>query len=124
MISSASVATFVEPSAALLLAFEQNDSYEGGHFFWFRSRFDKFLYVDRVVVAEGHRKHGLGRLLYADLFGRAELLGHTSVVCEVNSQPPNPISARFHAAQGFNEVGTATIDDGAKTVSYLLKRLR
>jgi hypothetical protein len=123
MISAATVATFIEPSAALLLAFKQGDDYEGGHFLWFRRRFDKFLYIDRVVVADGYRKHGLGRLLYVDLFKRAEQLGHTLVVCEVNSEPPNPISAKFHAAQGFNEVGTATIDDGAKTVRYLIKRL-
>jgi predicted GNAT superfamily acetyltransferase len=40
----------------------------------------------------------------------------------VNSQPPNPISDAFHAAQGFTEVGTAVIEGGAKTVRYLLRR--
>ena len=56
MISSARVATFIEPSAAFLLAFEQNDDYDGGHFLWFRNRLEKFLYIDRVVVAEHHRR--------------------------------------------------------------------
>jgi uncharacterized protein len=122
MISLARVATFIEPSAAFLLAFAENDEFDGGHFLWFRSRFDKFLYVDRVVVSEDRRRLGLGRVLYADLFKRAEELGHRSVVCEVNLQPPNPISDRFHAAQGFAEVGRATIENGAKTVRYLLRR--
>jgi predicted GNAT superfamily acetyltransferase len=102
MISSARVATFIAPSAALLLAFEQGDDYDGGHFLWFRGRFEQFIYIDRVVVATHQRRLGLGRLLYADLFRRAEQLGQSRIVCEVNSQPPNPTSDAFHAAQGFD----------------------
>ncbi|KRR29187.1 hypothetical protein CQ13_38800 [Bradyrhizobium retamae] len=120
MIGSASVATFIEPAKALLLAFEQTDNYDGIHFKWFQSRYDRFLYVDRVVVSEEHRSHGYGRMLYADLFTRAEKLGHNCIVCEVNMQPSNPGSDRFHSAQGFREVGRATIDSGAKAVRYLL----
>ena len=122
IISSASVASYIEPRVAFLLAFAESDDYDAGHFLWFRNRFDAFLYIDRVVVAELYRRQGLGRLLYADVFERAEQLGHKTVVCEVNLQPPNPISDKFHASLGFEEVGRATIDDGAKTVRYLLRR--
>ncbi|WP_334377116.1 GNAT family N-acetyltransferase [Bradyrhizobium sp. AZCC 1719] len=80
------------------------------------------MYVDRVVVAKERRGQGLARILYADLFTRAEERGHNCIVCEVNVQPPNPESDRFHSAQGFREVGRATIDDGMKTVRYLLWR--
>ena len=123
MIASARVATFIEPGVAFVLAFEQSDDYDGGHFLWFRNRFDRFLYIDRVVVAHGHRRFGLGQALYADLFERAGRLGHSNIVCEVNAQPPDPISDKFHAAQGFAEVGKVTFDGGAKTVRYLLRRL-
>ncbi|HZT48672.1 MAG TPA: GNAT family N-acetyltransferase [Hyphomicrobiaceae bacterium] len=119
LIGAARVALFVPPAAAFLLAFAQSDDYDGGHFLWFRSRFGEFLYIDRVVVAAEHRRHGLGRMLYAHVFERAKELGHSRVVCEVNLVPPNPVSDRFHAAQGFEEVARATIDDGAKTVRYL-----
>ena len=119
LIGSARIATFIGPGQAFLLAFDQADDYDGLHFKWFRSRYERFLYVDRVVVAEEGRGRGLGRILYADLFTRAEGFGHDRIVCEVNMQPPNPGSDRFHAAQGFCEVGRATLDDGAKTVRYL-----
>ena len=122
-IAAASVATFVQPAAGLLLAFQHNDAYDGVHFLWFRQRYARFLYIDRIVVGAAHRNDGVGRLLYADLFARAASLGNDVVVCEVNVEPPNPLSERFHAAHDFVEVGRATLDSGAKTVQYLLKQL-
>ena len=119
LIAAARIALSVTPAAAFLLAFEQSDDYDGGHFLWFRRQFEKFLYIDRVVVAEQYRRHGLGHMLYADVSKRAIKLGHTRVVCEMNHRPPNPVSDKFHAVQGFEEVGRATIDNGAKTVRYL-----
>jgi uncharacterized protein len=123
MIAWASVATFIAPGKAFLLAFAHTDDFDGGHFKWFGSRYDRFLYIDRIVVADGERGRGYGRLLYADLFARAGALGQDRIVCEVNRQPPNPGSDAFHAALGFAEVGRATIDNGAKTVRYLERRL-
>ena len=69
------------------------------------------------------RKRGLARQLYEDLFRRAAAAGHGLVVCEVNSEPPNPASDAFHAAFGFAEVGHAAIQGGAKTVRYLARPL-
>jgi len=68
MIASARVATFIGPQAAFLLAFEQIDDYDCSHFHWFRGRFDKFLYIDRVVVAEDFRCHGYGAMLFVSTF--------------------------------------------------------
>jgi len=119
LIRSARLALFIPPAAALLLAFEDTDDYDGGHFLWFRGRPSRFLYIDRVVVAERWRRQGLARMLYEDLFKRAIRLGHSRVVCEVNVQPPNPVSDKFHEALGFEEIGRATINDGTKTVRYL-----
>ena len=121
LIAVARVATFIGPGAAFLLAFEHSDTYDGGHFLWFRERLDRFLYIDRVVVARDQRRRGLGRILYEDLFARARRLGHSRIACEVNALPPNPTSDAFHAALGFVQVGTATIDGGAKIVRYLVR---
>lgn len=105
--------------AAFLLAFDETAEYDSPNYLWFRARCPRFVYVDRVAVAQGARGRGYARRLYADLIGHAVAAGHSVVVCEVNSDPPNPASAALHAALGFTEVGAASIHGGSKTVRYL-----
>ncbi len=107
---------------ALLIAFDQDADYRSPNFLWFRERYRRFVYVDRVVVAGHARGRGLARSLYAALFARAEAAGHARVVCEVNADPPNPGSDAFHAAMGFEPVGTGTPSPN-KQVRYLLRNL-
>ena len=104
---------------AFLIAFDQDARYDSPNFLWFRDRYPRFVYVDRIVVAAPVRGRGLARNLYRDLFARATAAGHERVVCEVNSNPPNPGSDAFHTALGFAGVGNAAIHGGAKTVRYL-----
>jgi predicted GNAT superfamily acetyltransferase len=108
---------------AFLLAFDQGAHYDSPNFLWFRARYPRFVYVDRIVVASSARGRGHARRLYDDLFEQAIAAGHDRVVCEVNLQPPNPASDAFHAALGFVEVGTAKVYDGNRTVRYLSKAL-
>jgi uncharacterized protein len=108
---------------AFLLAFDQDADYDSPNFLWFRERYPRFVYVDRIVVAASARGRGLARLLYRELFEQATRAEHIQVVCEVNSDPPNPASDAFHAALGFAEVGSAAIHGGTKTVRYLLRPL-
>ena len=108
---------------AALIAFDQASAYSGRNFAWFRERFPRFVYIDRVVVDPAARGLGLARALYADLFAAAIAAGHTLVACEVNIDPPNPASDAFHAAQGFTPVGSAAQPDGEKTVRYLVRSL-
>jgi len=104
---------------AFLLAFDERADYDSPNYLWFRARYTRFVYVDRVVTGKATRGRGYARRLYADLIRCAAAGGHDVVVCEVNSQPPNPVSDAFHAALGFTEVGTASIHGGGKTVRYL-----
>ena len=122
MIAAARVATRIGEDAAFLLGFDRGDAYDGANFAWFRERFESFLYVDRVVVGQAWRRLGLGRLLYEDLFRRAQRQGQAAIACEVNMRPPNPVSDAFHEALGFVEVGAAVTAGGARTVRYLLRR--
>jgi len=123
LVAEAFVARRVGVADALLLTFDQAADYDSPNFLWFRERYDAFVYVDRVVVADAARGRGLARRLYDELFVAAKAAGHARVVCEVNSDPPNPASDAFHASLGFVPVGTAEIHGGKKTVTYLERRL-
>jgi uncharacterized protein len=128
----------INDSDALLVSFDQSFPHEHENLHWLRTYFanlpsenasadhyapDNFVYVDRVVVAPAARGKGYARALYLDLFQRAKFAGHICIVCEVNLDPPNPISDAFHASLRFSEIGRAPIRNSSKTVRYLLKHL-
>lgn len=123
LVGEAFVARRVGVADALLLTFDQAADYDSVNYLWFRERYPAFVYVDRVVVADSARGRGLARALYDDLFAAAKAAGHERIVCEVNSDPPNPASDKFHAALGFVVVGAAEIHGGKKTVTYLERKL-
>jgi predicted GNAT superfamily acetyltransferase len=94
--------------------------YPSENFRWFQARYDDFVYIDRIIVAEGARGRGLGQRFYEDLerFARGRA---TRITCEVYTRPRNDGSLRFHARLSFHEVGTLDIGGGKKTVSLLSK---
>ena len=108
---------------AFMMVLDQDARYDSPNFLWFRARYQRFLYVDRIVVASSARGRGCARTLYRDLFDHTLRTGHDRICCEVNLNPPNPESDAFHAALGFVAVGTADIHNGAKTVRYLSRVL-
>ncbi len=124
LLAGAFHARVIGAAEALLLAFDQDADYDSPNFLWFKPRYPRFVYVDRIVVAEAARGRGHARRLYEELFRQATAAGHERVVCEVNAEPPNPASDAFHAVLGFVEVGTGTIRAGAKTVRYFERPLK
>lgn len=122
MIGDAFYARGVAPGDAFLIAFGEKAAYRSPNFVWFRNRYENFAYVDRIIVAAHTRGQGLARALYEDLFEAARAAGKPLIACEVNLDPPNPGSDAFHDKMGFEEVGTAQLENG-KTVRYLIKKL-
>lgn len=108
---------------AFIMTFDQDANYDSPNFLWFRERYQRFVYVDRVVVAGAARGRGHARRLYEDLFDHVSRAGHIIVTCEVNAEPPNPASDAFHAALGFVEVGDAVIHGGKKAVRYYVRQI-
>ena len=102
---------------AFLLALREGSAYESPNYRWFARTYDRFLYIDRVVVASRSRGAGIGRLLYADVFAFAGEAQVTRVTCEYDIDPPNDASRRFHEGFGFREVGTQSVAAGTKRVS-------
>jgi uncharacterized protein len=123
LVEEAFVARRIGEADALLLALDQDANYDSPNFLWFRSRYPRFVYVDRVVVAVHARGRGHARCLYQDLFDQAARAGHDRVVCEVNLDPPNAASDASHAELGFTTVGRASIHGGSKVVRYFSRTL-
>lgn len=107
---------------AFLIALTPGLGYASPNYQWFEARGDRFVYVDRIVVAPEAQGSGLGRLLYDDLATFAAPFAEC-LTCEVNVRPPNPGSMAFHERMGFREVGRQSIDGGAKEVALLEKPL-
>jgi uncharacterized protein len=122
------VATSEESVAGFLLAFLSEADYDNPNFFWFKTHYESFLYIDRIVVSEVFRGHRLATSFYTQLEKLAIGRGIPRLACEIHIDPPNPVSLRFHEKQGFVEVGQQVIEDehtkhGKKRVSLQVKAM-
>jgi predicted GNAT superfamily acetyltransferase len=108
-------------TSAFIIAFDETAAYDSPNYLWFRERFPRFVYVDRVVTAAAARGLGHAGTLYNTLFELARAAGHECVTCEVNADPPNPGSDAFHAKLGFTPIGRAAVN--GKTVRYFSRPL-
>lgn len=88
-----------------MLALRVGAAYDSVNYGWFARHYQRFLYVDRIVVARASKARGAASQLYRKLFQFAAANQLPSVVCEVDIEPPNPDSLRFHQRFGFSEVG-------------------
>lgn len=107
--------------AAFLIAFDQDGAYDSENFQWFKERYRRFVYIDRIVIGDALQRRGLARLFYEDLADFARKRGAAHLCAEVNVEPPNPASHAFHLQSGFGPVADGTL--GAKTVRYYVKTL-
>lgn len=60
-------------------------------------------YVDRIAISETARGQRLGEALYRAAFEAAK--PNVYLCCEVNTDPDNPGSHRFHQRLGFTAIG-------------------
>ena len=109
---------------AFCITLAQDASDAGDNHRWFAERFESFVYLDRIAIDSNHQNRGLGALLYQSveqhMLNSAE---HSLLCCEVNLEPPNPGSIRFHKRIGFTEVGQHSPQQGY-VVSLLQKVIR
>ncbi|WDQ15984.1 GNAT family N-acetyltransferase [Rhodopirellula sp. P2] len=108
--------------AGFLLAMPAGAAYDNGNFQWFSERHEQFVYIDRVVVSKEFRGHGVGRSLYAKAFDEAKRQGALHICAEIDLQPANHASLRFHEVAKFIPIGTRLLDN-EKTVSMQIRSL-
>ena len=108
---------------AFMIGMRPGTSYASPNYRWFCDTYADFGYVDRIVVTSAARRQGLATRVYRD-FEASLPVEVTVMACEVNIQPPNDSSMRFHERFGFERVGSQKTDGGTKEVALLAKELR
>lgn len=106
--------------AGLLVTVRGDSTYRGENFRWFAARYDRFDYLDRIIVHDDFRRQGLAGRVYDEVEARSSARVPV-LTLEVNIEPPNEASLAFHAARGFEQVGERDVDD--HRVGLLVKRL-
>ena len=87
---------------------------------WFNNKYDQFIYVDRIAVSTDYRNRGIGSLLYQEVVSYSNQ--HSiPIVAEVNLNPPNPGSMRFHERFQFEKIGI--LEHENKSVTMLLRKV-
>lgn len=108
------VAEHASQVVGYIITYRDTQEYDGDEFNWFKQNFSNFLYIDQIAIAASARRLRVGTQLYRHIGQVAQELGLTSLVCEVNLEPPNPISLSFHSRQGFEAVGVMNTGDGRR----------
>ncbi|GAB3818105.1 GNAT family N-acetyltransferase [Kribbella italica] len=105
--------------AGFVLTFAPGSAYDGLDFQWFADTYaDRYLYLDRLVIAEPYRRQGIATSVYKAVERAAKPFDR--LVCRVQSDPPDIPSLALHAARGFVEVGKLQRPDG--TTSAMLSK--
>lgn len=83
--------------AGFVITLPTGATYDSSRYDWFEKRLDDYVYLDRIVVAESHRRMGVASRLYD------EIEGDKPVALEVYDH--NDASLAFHEGRGFEPVG-------------------
>ncbi len=110
--------------AAMIVLMVDGCGYRSPNYAWFAARFDRFAYIDRIVVRDDQAGQGLGRLLYDGAATWARQDGKPVLTAEVSVEPPNERSLEFHRRYGFGEIGRQVDPRYGQTVAMLSLPLR
>ena len=119
-LSTLSIGAFREDELlGSVLCLSPDVDYGSLNYAWFKNKYDEFIYVDRIAVSLDHRDKGVGSKLYGKVIAYSQEK-EVPIAAEVNLNPPNPGSMRFHNRFGFEEVGTLLHKE--KSVTMLLRQ--
>lgn len=87
--------------AGFVITLPPGAEYDSSRYRWFEDTLvDDYVYLDRIVVSDQHRRKGVASMLYEEIEGDAP------VALEVYDT--NDVSLAFHESRGFAEVGALT----------------
>ena len=103
-----------------VICLSPNVEYGSLNYAWFNERYQEFVYVDRVAVANGYRSRGIGSELYASVFEFASKQ-NLPVTAEV-SKPTKPRFRPLSPKTWLSEL--TTVDYGDKAVTMYIKPIK
>ena len=101
-----------------VVCFREGSNYQSLNYKFFSKNETKFLYIDRVVIKELHRRKGIGKSLYRNIES-ISISKNIPLCCEVNIEPLNQPSIDFHNNFGFHKIGSYDFND--HSVAYFKK---
>lgn len=91
-------------ASGFLLGIAAGKAVEHFGYMWFQTRFDSFLFIERVVVAHGERRRRLATGMVIEALQWCRERGIESVVCLVHDRPPNPAGHAICRQLGFQAI--------------------
>ncbi|MFN0027196.1 MAG: GNAT family N-acetyltransferase, partial [Acidimicrobiales bacterium] len=104
---------------AMVVAMTDGCGYTSPNYGWFAARYPHFSYIDRIVVRADFAGAGIAQRLYHHVMVSATNAAKPVLCAEVNLEPPNERSLRFHQRFGFVEVGRQVDPRNHHTVTML-----
>ena len=89
-----------EEMIGFIICFKENSNYSSKNYKFFSKREKKFLYIDRVAIAEKYRRKGLGKILYNKLENLC-IENKIPLCCEVNTSQQSGIFFSFDKVSKF-----------------------
>jgi predicted GNAT superfamily acetyltransferase len=106
--------------AGFVITFGPGTAYDSTNYRWFSERYGSdFYYLDRIVLHEEFRRHGLGSFVYDEMEAVAKPYGRLAL--EVSLKPRNEVSLAFHRGRGYAELGR--LRDDSHEVLLMEKKL-
>jgi uncharacterized protein len=94
-----------------VLTFTPGSAYDGLEFDWFTQTYaNRFLLIERIVVATEHRREGIGSQVYRAIERAAKPFDRA--VARVRTHPLDDSGLTFHTTRGYIEVGKQLLPDG------------
>lgn len=107
----------------IFVGLAEGSDYASPNYRWFAARHERFAYVDRIALVPAARGLGVGDEVYARFEAWAAATGRSVVCAEVNVEPPNPRSLRFHERRGYVAVAEVAPYGTEERVAMVEKQL-
>ncbi len=98
-----------------VICLRENTNYQSINYKFFQKRHNKFIYIDRIAIANKYQSSGIGSNLYSKLLSIKDKF-NIPICAEVNIDPLNEVSINFHKKHGFVEITESTIKEGYSVV--------